>query len=360
MRASTIQSKILTWFRENKRQLPWRGEKNWYYIWISEIMLQQTQVETVIPYYHKFIEQFSTVEMLASSSQEEVLKAWEGLGYYTRARNIHRAAKIIVEKYNSSLPSDREELLTIPGFGTYTTAAVLSLAFNQPYAVVDGNVIRVVSRLYAIEDDIRDPKTRNGIQELMNRLLPAKHPGEFNEAMMELGATICTSQSPSCFMCPLQTFCIAYQNKKVNVLPFKSKKERIPTRFSLACIIHQQGRILLVKRPQHEMLAGLWEFPVLNLVNGIGHSKKDSSTIQRHFNLKTVLKRSWPAISHSYSHFHLKLYSKLFEATSVNFKSDFYNCHQWLAMDTIRNFPIHKAMWKVLMMVEAELEAIPK
>ena len=145
MRASTIQSKILTWFRENKRQLPWRGETNWYYIWISEIMLQQTQVETVIPYYHKFIKQFSTVEILASSSQEEVLKVWEGLGYYTRARNIHRAAKIIVEKYNSSLPSVREELLTIPGFGTYTTSAVLSLAFNQPYAVVDSNIVRVIS-----------------------------------------------------------------------------------------------------------------------------------------------------------------------------------------------------------------------
>jgi A/G-specific adenine glycosylase len=360
MKASTIQSKILTWFRKNKRQLPWRGEKNWYYIWISEVMLQQTQVETVIPYYQKFIKKFSTVEFLANASQEEVLKVWEGLGYYTRARNIHRAAKIIVEKHNSTLPPVREELLTIPGFGTYTTAAVLSLVFNQPYAVVDGNVIRVISRLYAIDEDIRNPKTRHRIQALMDSLLPSNNPGEFNEAMMELGATICTPKSPSCLRCPLTKTCIAYKKNKMNILPYKSKKERIPTRYSLACIIHQQGHILLVKRPQHEMLAGLWEFPVLRLANGIRHSKMDMTTIRHQFNIKTVLKRSWPAINHSYSHFHLKLYSKLFEATSSDFKSDFYNYYQWLGIDKIRNLPLHKAMWKVFTMVETELEAIPK
>jgi len=205
MRASKIQSKILTWFRENKRTLPWRREKNWYYIWISEVMLQQTQVETVIPYYQKFIRKFSTVESLAKSSQEEVLKVWEGLGYYTRARNIHHAAKIIVEKYNSSLPPSRDELLNIPGFGHYTTAALLSLVFNQSYGVVDGNVKRVISRLYAIKDDIRNPKTHHKIQELVDNLLPSNYPGEFNEAMMELGATICTSRSPLCSLCPITT-----------------------------------------------------------------------------------------------------------------------------------------------------------
>jgi A/G-specific adenine glycosylase len=282
------------------------------------------------------------------------------LGYYTRARNLHRAAKIIVEKYNSSLPPVREELLKIPGFGPYTTAALLSLVFNQPYAVVDGNVKRVISRLYAIEDDIRNPKTLHKIQGLMDSLLPSKYPGEFNEALMELGALICISQTPLCSLCPLTTICLAYKNKKVNILPYKSKRAKIPTRYSLACIVYHQDLILIAKRPQHKMLAGLWEFPVLKLVNGISHSKMDISTIRLQFNLKTVLKQSWPAINHSYTHFHLKLYSKLFEATSSDFKSDFYDGYQWLGFDKIRNFPLHKAMWKVLTMVEAELEAIPK
>ena len=234
------QTKLLTWFRKNKRQLPWRGEKNWYYIWISEVMLQQTQVETVIPYYQNFIRKYRRVEALANSSQEEVLKIWEGLGYYTRARNLHRAARIVVKDYNATLPSNREELLKIPGFGPYTTNAVLSLAFNKPYGVVDGNVKRVLARFYAIKDDIRDPKTHHKIQELMDFLLPAKYAGEFNEAMMELGATICLSKSPLCSDCPVSNSCQAYQNNLEKALPFKSKKTKIPINHSLACIIYQK------------------------------------------------------------------------------------------------------------------------
>ena len=358
MSLSILQTNILSWFRDNKRQLPWRGEKNWYHIWVSEVMLQQTQVETVIPYYKKFISRFKTVECLAKSSQEEVLKAWEGLGYYTRARNLHRAAKIITEKYNSSLPPDREKLLNLPGFGQYTTSALLSLVFNLPYGVVDGNVKRVISRIFAIEDDIRNPKTHHRIQKLMNSLLPQDHPGEFNEAVMELGATICTSKSPLCSGCPITTDCIAYNKKIETKLPYRSKSARRPTKYALACIIRYQDLILITKRPQHHMLAGLWEFPVLKWTDGESKLNTDIATISRQFNLKTVLKQSWPVINHHYTHFHLKLFSKLYETRSSDFQSDFYDSFQWLRIGEIRILPLHKAMRKVLMMAEAELETV--
>jgi len=355
-----LHSKIRTWFRKNKRPLPWRGEKNWYYIWISEVMLQQTQVEQVIPYYHKFIKKFNTVEQLAKASQEEVLKIWEGLGYYSRARNLHRAAKIIVDKYHSTLPPIREELLKIPGFGPYTTNAVLSLVFNQPYGVVDGNIKRVLSRLFAIEDDIRESKTQNKIQQLMDNLLPSKYPGEFNEAMMELGATTCTPTAPLCPACPLSKDCQARIKKLEGILPYKSKRAKIPTIRSVACIVYHQDLFLLVKRPEHEMLAGLWEFPVFKLNNGYSDSDFNISSIRNQFNLDISLKKSWPAIKHSYTHFHLNLYSKLFEAVSSEFLSEFYEDYRWLGIDDIKKLPVHKAMWKVLNTTEAELVAIAK
>lgn len=356
----SLPTKIQIWFRENKRQLPWRGEKNWYYIWISEVMLQQTQVDTVIPYYYKFIDKFPSVKKLAIASQEEVLKVWEGLGYYSRARNIHRAAKLIVKDYDSTLPSNREELLKIPGLGPYTTNAILSLVFNLPYGVVDGNVKRVLSRIFVIEDDISDSTTQQKIQDIMNGLLPSGHSGEFNEAVMELGATICISKSPRCSVCPVYENCLARKNNMERVLPFKSRKAKIPTKHSLACIIYHQDLYLIVKRPQDKMLAGLWEFPVLKHEKGKSVPKKDISTIRDQFNLETSLMRSWPAISHSYTHFHLKLHSKLFKVVSFDFRSDFYEDYKWLGYEEIKDLPLHKAIWKVLHVIEEDLKGISK
>jgi A/G-specific adenine glycosylase len=353
-----LQAKLRTWFRKNKRPLPWREGKDWYHIWISEIMLQQTQVDTVIPYFHRFIKKFKTIQDLAKSSQQEVLKIWEGLGYYSRARNLHQAAKIIVLDYNSKLPKDREELLKIPGFGPYTTNAVLSIAYNQPYGVMDGNVKRVLSRLYAIREDIRKPKTLHTIQQLMDDLLPIKFPGEFNESIMELGAMICKPSSPLCPSCPISSDCQAYHKNLVGILPHKSPKPAVPTRQSLACIIWRQNRFLLVKRPQHEMLAGLWEFPVLSMNDGKQKTDKDLDSIRDQLNIETSFIKSWPAIKHAYTHFNFKLHSKLFESTSNDFRSDFYDDYKWLELIEIKKFPLHKAMWKVLTKVEGELVSI--
>lgn len=358
MTSPILQNKLLCWFQENKRLLPWRGGKSWYEIWISEVMLQQTQVDTVIPYYHRFMEKFSTVEQLATASQQDVLKVWEGLGYYSRARNLHTAAHIIVTKYKSQLPVNREELLKIPGFGPYTANAVLSLAFNQPYGVMDGNVKRVLSRIYAIKEDIRNLKTLKRIQELMNKLLPQDFSGEFNEAIMELGAMICKPSSPDCMACPLSGDCLAYKQKTVNAIPYKSKKLPIPSRQSLACIIYHQDQFLMVKRPQNEMLAGLWEFPILNMNDGKNKPDQDLKDIKEHFNLEAHYLKSWLAIKHSYTHFHFNLTSKLFHSVKKEFQSDFYDDFRWLDLNNLKKLPLHKAILKVLNPIEEELVSI--
>jgi A/G-specific adenine glycosylase len=360
MESKSIQNKLLGWFRENKRSLPWRENNNWYHIWISEVMLQQTQVDTVIPYFNRFIERFRTVEQLANASQQEVLKLWEGLGYYSRARNMHKAAKIIVSEYNSQLPADREEMLTIPGFGPYTTHAVLSLAFNQPYAVMDGNVQRVVARLHAITEDLSETKTLRSIQKIMDNLLPTKTPGEFNEAVMELGAIICKSSSPDCSACPVSNECLAFQTNKVNVLPFKSPKPAIPSRQSRACIIFHDNAFLLAKRPQQEMLAGLWEFPVLPQKSEIDTLSKEMKSINQLFNLNLSYIKSWPAIKHTYTHFRFELSASLFRFRSGKFRSDFYDEFQWVDLKEMKKLPLHKAVWKVLNQVKNDLIGISK
>ena len=358
MNRKQIQNKLLKWFRENKRSLPWRETKNWYHIWISEVMLQQTQVETVIPYYKRFLERFRTVKQLANASQQEVLKMWEGLGYYSRARNLHKAAKIIVSEYNSELPTDREEVLKIPGFGPYTTHAVLSLAFDQPYAVMDGNVQRVVARLQAIKDDLREIKTLRSIQQIVDNLIPTNSPGEFNEAVMELGAIICRSSSPDCTACPVSNECLAFQTNKVNVIPYKSPKPAIPSRRSLACIIFHDKAFLMAKRPQQEMLAGLWEFPVLPQNNGIDMNSKKMESINQLFNLDLSYIKSWPAVKHTYTHFRFELSASLFRFRSGEFRSDFYDDFLWVDHEEIKKLPLHKAVWKVFNQVEKDLIGI--
>jgi A/G-specific adenine glycosylase len=321
-------------------------------------MLQQTQVDTVIPYYQRFLKNFPSIEKLAGASQQEVLKVWEGLGYYSRARNLHKAAKIIVSEYHSKLPEDRIELLTIPGFGPYTTNAVLSIAFNKPYAVVDGNVKRVLSRLFKIKDDIRDSETQNRIQEIADDLLPEDNPGDFNQALMELGATICKSSAPGCSECPLNSSCQAYRDNLAEILPFKSAKPSIPLRQSLACIIYHENQLLICQRPQNGMLAGLWEFPILSENSGNNNAEHDIRSIQEQFALNSTFIKSWPSVRHTYTHFRFKLHTKLFNSTSKAFRSDYYEDYQWLSLEKLQGLPLHKAIWKILHLIEKELITI--
>jgi A/G-specific adenine glycosylase len=350
--------RLLHWFKQNQRQLPWRENRNWYTVWISEVMLQQTQVDTVIPYYICFRGQFSDVTQLATATEEEVLKAWEGLGYYARARNLHKTAKILKDQYKAQLPRSQNELLKLPGFGLYITNATLSLAFNLPFAVVDGNVKRVISRIAAISDDIRKPATHVKIQNLVDKLLPPDTSRDFNEAIMELGALVCTPVSPVCEICPLIAYCQSYQKKIVHLIPYKSAKPKNPVVHSMALIFRQRDKFLVAKRPPEKLLAGLWEFPMIQSDhhNDAGIIKAD--TIYKRTGLSVTILKHWPEIRHSYTHFNLRLHSALLDSITGEFRSDFYVENKWLDMDKIIQLPLHRAMWKVLNKVGSELKII--
>lgn len=252
---------LLKWYHQDKRDLPWRQTKDPYAIWLSEVMLQQTTVETVIPYYHRFLKRFPTLESVAVAPEEELLKLWAGLGYYNRIRQFQKAAKEIKARHKGMVPSDFEALLSLPGFGPYTAAAVGSIAFGLPQAVVDGNVMRVISRVMNYAQDITLTESKKFFQETAQELLDSKSAGDFNQAVMELGATVCTPRNPSCEKCPVQKMCLGFKKGTAENLPVKLKKMVYRQENSLCLIYRRQGKVFLRKRKADEILAGLWEFP---------------------------------------------------------------------------------------------------
>jgi A/G-specific adenine glycosylase len=260
-----FSAELLQWYERSKRDLPWRRSKNPYYIWVSEIMLQQTRVDTVIPYFHRFIDKFPTIAALASAPESEVLKAWEGLGYYSRARNLQSAVREVHEQYNGIVPSDKNEISELKGVGPYTAGAILSIAYNQPEPAVDGNVMRVLSRYFALEDDIAKSSTRISIERLAQELIPAGEAGAFNQALMELGATVCTPRAPHCLTCPVQVHCAGRLAGIAESLPVKTKaKPPRPERRVVALVVGSgahAGQLLIRQRPQDGLLARMWELP---------------------------------------------------------------------------------------------------
>lgn len=266
-----FSGELLAWFDANRRDLPWRRNKNAYYIWISEIMLQQTQVKTVIPYFERFIERFPTIEALAEADEEEVLKYWEGLGYYSRARNLHTAVREVRASYGSVVPSEPEEIRKLKGVGPYTAGAILSIAYNKPEPAVDGNVMRVLSRFFLIEDDIAQNKTRVKMEKLVRELIPHERAGDFNEALMEFGALVCTPKSPQCEACPLEERCAARAEGVELALPNKKKAKPPRLERRVVAIVEgsgeNEGKILIRQRPQEGLLARMWELPHVEISN---------------------------------------------------------------------------------------------
>ncbi|UXR68961.1 MULTISPECIES: A/G-specific adenine glycosylase [unclassified Staphylococcus] len=257
----TFKASLINWFDEHQRQMPWRETTNPYYIWVSEVMLQQTQVDTVRSYYQRFIEDFPTIEDLANADEDDVLKRWEGLGYYSRARNFHTAAKEVVEKYDGVVPKDPDAFLALKGVGPYTQAAVMSIAFDLPLATVDGNVFRVWSRLNDDAQDTALQKTRKAYEQ---DLLPyvQSQSGTFNQAMMELGALICSPTDPLCMFCPVMEHCEAYAKGTVLQRPVKTKKQKKTLhRLQVLYIEDEAGNMLLEQRDQ-SLLRGMWQFPM--------------------------------------------------------------------------------------------------
>lgn len=265
-RVRRIRSKLLCWYEKNKRDLPWRRDRDPYKIWVSEVMLQQTRVDTVIPYYERFLKRFPTPGDLASASEEEVIKAWEGLGYYSRARNLHAAVREVVSSYGGKVPEDREAMSRLKGVGPYTAGAVLSIAYNRRVPAVDGNVMRVFSRLFTIEEDITRTAVRRRMEALATELIPEDRPGDFNQALMELGALVCVPSSPSCDRCPLVRECQAHEQGRAKDFPVKRKgKAPVPVCVVFGWIVDDEGRVLFERRPKKGLLAGLWGLPTAEM-----------------------------------------------------------------------------------------------
>jgi A/G-specific adenine glycosylase len=295
---------LLDWYRTNKRDLPWRKTKDPYRTWVAEIMLQQTRVDTVIPYYERFLERFPDVNALARARLDAVLKAWEGLGYYSRARYLHEAARIVAGQLGGKIPSDPDELRKLPGVGAYTAGAILSIAFGKRAAAVDGNVIRVIARLFAIQDPVNGGRAKRQIGELAARLVPASEPGHYNQALMDLGSGICTPRRPDCRACPLASACRAREMEIQGSIPAKKAQAAVPHREAVAALIHNdRGEALLIKRPDRGLLGGLWRFPGGLLHEGEAKVSGLRRILRDELGLKGTPGKEWLAVEHGYSHF---------------------------------------------------------
>jgi len=308
---------LLKWAKKNSRDLPWRAEpRDPYHVWISEVMLQQTQVATVIPYFRRFIERFPTPETLAAAPLDAVLKVWEGLGYYARARNLHRAALQIVAECGGRLPDTVEGWLELPGIGRYTAGAIASLAFGRAAPAVDGNVKRVLCRLYAMRADPRQPAVERALWTLAEANLPKGQAGRWNEALMELGATVCLPRSPRCDECPLAATCRARALGLQDKLPARAIKKRTPHYDVSAAVIRRRGRILVAQRPLGGMLGGLWEFPGGKRERGESLQECLRREIQEELGVEIKVGQPVTQVQHAYTHFRITLHA--FECTLLS------------------------------------------
>lgn len=289
---------LLEWYRKNRRDLPWRHTTDPYKIWISEIMLQQTRVDTVIRYYHRFLERFHTLRELAGAPEQDVLAVWKGLGYYSRALNLQKTARQVVEQHDGAFPRDYEVLRQLPGIGDYTAGAIASIAFNQPYPAVDGNVLRVICRLEGIGDDISQDQTKKRVAAIVRPVIPEDHAGEFAQALMELGALICIPSDPLCGQCPVQSFCAACRTGRQNELPVKKKKEAPRKVPCWVAALRENGKILLEYRKNDRLLGQLWGLPMVEKEG----SRPPAQLLEEKYGLRLINARKLGSVSHVFSH----------------------------------------------------------
>ena len=346
-----LASKPLAWYHANKRTLPWRGHPSAYAVWVSEIMLQQTRVETVIPYFEKWMRLFPNVNTLANASEHDVLNAWEGLGYYSRARNLHKAAKIVAEKYNGEIPRDLDELRKLPGIGRYTLGAIASIAFGMDVSALDGNIKRVYARIFDVDEPVDSPAGEKILWQLADEHLPKGHAGDYNQALMDLGATICVPKNPRCLICPLMKLCTARQNGTQDQRPVMKPKKDVPHYIHAAGVIIERGRVLLAQRPSEGLLASMWEFPN-GRVNG-DPAKGLSNALKTGYKLRLRMKRgvqkreALGIVQHGYSHFSVTVHVFHCELVSMSKDANL----KWVHLKDLDAYPMGKIDRQIAKMI---------
>jgi len=325
-----MRRSLLDWYEQQGRTLPWRNEPDIYRVWISEIMLQQTQVKTVIPYYERWLAKFPTVTDLAIADLQDVLKLWEGLGYYARARNLHHGAQQVVNEFQGEFPEDLDSILTLKGIGRTTAGGILSSARNLPLSIFDGNVKRVLARLIAL--NVPTNQAIAQLWKISDQLLDHANPKDFNQAFMDLGATLCTLKNPDCPRCPWEQFCLAYQHHEPTDFPRKSPKKKVPTKKLVAAIaFNPQDQVFIQQRPTEGLLGGLWEFP---------NVEGDIDILLAELWPNATYKKSLATVFHAYTHFKIEIEPRVY---SVNFAGK-----GWVAIADLKNYPFSKAHLKII------------
>ncbi|MEO0539950.1 MAG: A/G-specific adenine glycosylase [Cyanobacteria bacterium P01_A01_bin.105] len=348
----SLRSHLLTWYQHHGRDLPWRQTRDPYAIWVSEIMLQQTQVKTVRPYYHRWLAQFPSVSVLATAEQQQVLKAWEGLGYYARARNLHRAAQQVVEQHQGTFPQQFDQVVALSGIGRTTAGGILSAAFNQPVAILDGNVKRVLARLIALP--VPPKQALPALWQQSEALLDPDNPRDFNQALMDLGATLCTRSRPSCDRCPWQGHCAAHRNQLQSQLPMTESRAPLPHKIiGVAVIRDGSGQILIDRRKQDGLLGGLWEFPGGKLEPGETLEDCVRREIKEELDIQITVREQLMTVEHAYTHFKVTL--NVFNCDYVSGDPKPLECDEvrWVTLAEIDQYPFPKANSQIIEALKA-------
>ncbi len=349
---------LLRWYRAHGRDLPWRRTGDPYAVWISEIMLQQTQVATVFSYYHRFLSSFPTLHDLAAAPLDKVLKAWEGLGYYARARNLHRAANEIMTRFEGNFPAHFEEILSLPGIGRSTAGAIATIALGGRYPILDGNVKRVLCRYFCVEEDPKKKEIEEQLWRYSEMLLPRKEADVYTQAIMDLGATICTPSEPRCTLCPVRSKCKGYAKGIQGKLPIRGVGKRIPERDYVAGVVFCGEKVLIRRRPAKGLLGGLWEFPGGRVDlegNGRGAERKMREAVQGEIPWIVDQWAPWGKIKHVFTHFKMTLhvFSGRIESRPGKRTAD----QKWVGLDELSEYPFSSAHQKILLKVTRPEEA---
>ena len=338
-----FSARLLDWYARHARTLPWRSHADPYAIWVSEIMLQQTRVETVIPYFDRWMTRFPSVLEVAAAPQQEVLRLWEGLGYYARARNLHRAAQTLAREHSGELPRTAAELTKLPGIGRYTAAAIASIAFGENTAALDGNIRRVLARVFNVDEPARSPAGERRLWALAQEHLPPGRAGDYNQALMDLGTGICTPKSPACAKCPLAALCEANRLGNQAQRPVKMSKKALPHHTVAAAVIRRDGQIFIAQRPPDGLLGGLWEFPGGKTEPGETLPETLQRELCEELAIEVRVGNPFGVYRHTFTHFKVTLHA--FECRLINGSAPIPREHsdiRWVSPDQLADFPMGK------------------
>ncbi|WP_022835851.1 A/G-specific adenine glycosylase [Salisaeta longa] len=344
-----MRDALLAWYDDVKRDLPWRRTDDPYRIWVSEIMLQQTRVDQAAPYYHRFVTAFPTVEALAAADRDDVLKQWEGLGYYSRARYLHEAAQHVVDAHDGTVPRTWDAIRELKGIGPYTAAAVLSIAYEKPHAVLDGNVIRVLTRVFAIDEDSTRSAIKRRLRALANTLIDRARPGDWNQALMELGATVCTPRQPACPECVLQPVCQAVADGRPEDFPVTPESTPIPHHdIAVGLVFNDAGELLIQRRPDEGLLGGLWEFPGGKREEGEELAAACRRELKEELGITVAVGDLFYTLKHAYSHFKITLHAfrcRIVEGTPTPTLDQPF---RWVAIDALDDYAFPRANTRLI------------